>query len=335
VHEIDIADVLSIYYDDTYERQASQKRFAGRISRLNAFFGGKTLAQVNRKLCSEYTTKRGSKGGARRDLEDLRAAINHHAHDNLHDATIHISLPEKGLSRDRYLTRSEAARLIWACWRYREVQTVHRGRLEGKKIETEKRPLRHIARFILIGLYTGTRASAIASASPFREQGRSFVDLDRGVFFRLPQGRRATNKRQPPVPIPARLLAHMRRWKRRGLINSHFVEWNGKVVKSVKNGFKTAVGHAKLSLVDGNITPHTLRHTAATWLMQQGADIWQASGFLGMSPKVLIDVYGHHHPDYMKQAATAITKNDRSKNISVANSVVELNRHQSGIKKVL
>jgi hypothetical protein len=68
--------------------------------------------------------------------------------------------------RDRWLTRSEAAALIWACWRYRELQTIHRGKNKGQKIATVKRRLRHIARFILIGQYTGTRAGAIASASP-------------------------------------------------------------------------------------------------------------------------------------------------------------------------
>jgi len=44
--------------------------------------------------------------------------------------------------------------------------------------------------------------------------------------------------------------------------------------------------------------------SAATRLMQQGCDIWEASGYLGMSPKVLIDNYGHHHPDYMSEAMT-------------------------------
>jgi hypothetical protein len=65
----------------------------------------------------------------------------------------------------------------------------HRGPLKNQKIETGKRPLRHIARFILIGLYAGTRAGAIASASPYRETGRSYVDLENGIFYRLAQGR--------------------------------------------------------------------------------------------------------------------------------------------------
>jgi hypothetical protein len=84
--------------------------------------------------------------------------------------------------------------------------------------------------------------------------------------------------------------------------------WHGAGVKSVKNGFARAVEVAKLDLSDGNVTPHTLRHTAATWLMQLGTDPWEAAGYLGMSVKVLIDTYGHHHPDYMKEASGAITR---------------------------
>jgi integrase len=327
VDRIDIADVLSIYYSDTRDRQSSPKQFDSRISRLNQFFGAKTLGQLNGKLCIDFVKSRKNTGGARRDLEDLRAAINYHGKQNLHRAVIHVSLPDKGKSRDRWLTRGEAARLIWTCWRARETQTVHRGPQKGQKIKTDKRPLRHIARFLLIGIYTGTRAGAIASASPYRDEGRSFVDLDRGIFYRLAEGKRATNKRQPPVPIPDRLLAHMRRWARKGIVHSHFVEWNGEAVASVKTGFATAVRLSGLSAKEGNISPHTLRHTAATWLMQRRADPWQASGFLGMSVKVLLDTYGHHHPDYMREAAAAITSKDRKRNVSVVETVVDLEKH--------
>jgi hypothetical protein len=97
-----------------------------------------------------------------------------------------------------------------------------------------------VARFILIGIYTGTRASAIATASPHQEHGRSFVDLERGIFYRKQIGKRATKKRQTPAPVPSRLLAHMRRWARLKLIADCFVEFNGKPVASVKKGFKRA-----------------------------------------------------------------------------------------------
>jgi integrase len=304
IDQIDVADVLSIYLDDCGPGSADQLKLERTIGRLNNYWGGKKLSGVTAAECREYVRTRGKIGGARADLETLRAAINHHAKESLHHGTVRVTLPRKGPARDRWLTRDEAAHLIWTCWRYRERQTVHRGQRKGQTIATDKHPLRHLARFILIGLYTGTRASAIASASPYRDHGRSFVDLDQGIYYRLAIGRRATNKRQTPAPIPPLLLAHMRRWVRRGAVTSHFVEWNGAPVKSVKTGFRHAV---KLAGLWGKVTPHTLRHTAATWLMQRGVPIWQAAGYLGMSATMIERTYGHHHPDYMRGAAAAIT----------------------------
>ena len=222
-----------------------QKKFDERLSRLVRWWGGKMLCQVSGVTCRAYAKHRGSAGGSRRDLEDLRAAINHHAKEGFHRGIVRVVLPEKGLPRERWLTRAEAARLLWTCWRYRETQTVHIGNLKGQKIETNKRPLRHVARFILIGLYTGTRAGAIATASPYRAEGKSFVDLDTGIFNRLAVGKRASTKRQTPVPLPNRLLAHLRRWSRLGISKSHFVEWNSKPVSSVKTGFGSAVRYAE------------------------------------------------------------------------------------------
>jgi integrase len=289
------------------------------------------LAEVNGVNCRAYTKHRGNDGGSRRDLEDLRAAINHHAKEGFHRGIVRVVLPEKGLPRERWLTRSEAAHLLWTCWRYRETQTIHIGKLKGQKIETEKRPLRHVARFILIGLYTGTRAGAIATASPYRALGKSFVDLETGIFNRLAVGKRASAKRQTPVPLPRRLLAHLRRWSKIGISKSHFVEWNGKPVASVKTGFGSAVRIAKLDVTVGNVTPHTLRHTAATWLMQRAAPMWEAAGFLGMSEKTLRDTYGHHHPDHLKGAAEAIgSRPAPPKRVALVISLVQEKERRAG-----
>lgn len=304
IESIDVADVLAIYLEDTADRQAQRKQFEGRIARLNEFWGGMMLADVTGESCREFVRQRGSVGGARRDLEDLRAAIGHHAKEGLHRGVVRVSLPDKGRPRDRWLSRDEVARLLWICWRYRETQTGHRGRRRGQAIETQKRPLRHLARFILMALYTGSRAGAIMAASPYRAEGRSFVDLERGVFYRLAEGARETNKRQPPVPIPPSLLAHLHRWKARGVFEQFFVEWAGARVQSLKTAFQSAVRLAGLS---GRVTPHVLRHTCATWLMQAGVDKWEAAGFLGMSVEMLDRVYGHHHPAHLRKAAQAIS----------------------------
>jgi integrase len=319
VEDIFMEDVLTVYHDDKvgdFETEARRREFIRRIGRLNDFFGEMKLTEINKTSCETFVRDRKVIQGARRDLEDLRAAINHHAALKLHHAVITVTLPEKSPPRERWLDRSEAARLLWAAWRYKEVQTIHSGDQKGEPVETTKFPLRHVARFILIGLYTGTRAGAIATASPFNGIGLSYVDLDRGIYNRLAKGKRKTKKRQPPVRLPPRLTAHMRRWFERGHIAKHFIEFNGKPVKSVKKGFAHAVSLAKLSNDAGKVTPHTLRHTAATWLMQRGADPWEAAGYLGMSLQTLLNSYGHHHPDFMSGAIEAITRKERNLNSS-------------------
>ena len=146
---------------------------------------------------------------------------------------------------------------------------------------------------------------AICGAALMPAVGRGHVDLEQGVFYRRAIGRRKTKKRQPPVKLPPRLLAHMRRWSALGFAREAVVEWNGKPVASVRKGFEAAVRAADLG---ADVTPHVLRHTCATWLMQGGVDLWHAAGFLGMMVQQLEAGYGHHHPDYQEQAVAALTQ---------------------------
>jgi hypothetical protein len=198
IDDIPIADVLSIYLDAQLDKLRSRfnvdsesdetvpaiRKFKRRIERLNEWWGAKVLGEVNGEACRSYTRRRRKKGGARRDLEDLRAAIGHHAAEGYHREIVKVSLPEKGEPRDKWLTRSDAAKLIGICWRYREMQKKSRRPMEDVKVPTAKRPLRLLARFILLGIYSGTGAGAIAAASPIPALGRSYVDLERGRYYR-------------------------------------------------------------------------------------------------------------------------------------------------------
>jgi hypothetical protein len=65
---------------------------------------------------------------------------------------------------------------------------------------------------------------------------------------------------------------------------------------------------------DRHITPHILRHTAATWAMQRGLDVWAVAGWLGMSREVLERVYGHHHPDFQHDVADGMSGQNRDRN---------------------
>jgi integrase len=316
-----VADVLNIYLIDKAPRHSDPSITKARILTLAEWWGDKTLAEVNGTTCREYVAHRMAQprkaskpdvtgkparmvtaAGARRELEDLRSAINHHRTEGLCSEVVGVALPDKSEPKEDWLTRSEAARLIWAAWRYREVQNFR---------STHRCTLRHVARFMLVGFYTGTRHAAICSAAFNPAIGRGHIDLDSGVFYRRRQGARQTKKRQPPVRLPSRLLAHLRRWKRLGIARHAVVEWNGKPVASVRKSFAAAV---KAAGIDRHITPHICRHTAATWAMQRGSDIWDAAGYLGMSPEVLERVYGHHHPDFQADVAERMSGQNRDRN---------------------
>jgi integrase len=320
--EILVLDVLNIYLAEKAFKHVRPEETKQRILTLADFWQPYTLADVNGPRCREYVESRVGRpwksakpdktnqpprlvtaAAARRELEDLRAAINYHRLQGLCCEVVSVALPEKSDSRVTWLTRSEAARIIRAAWRAKQIMWGNRTKRDVGK---------HIARFLLVGLYTGTRHAAICGAAFQPAIGRGHVDLDRGVFHRLAQGARETKKRQPPVRLPQRLLTHLRRWHRLGIAKHAVVEWNGKPVRSVRKGFAAAVAGA--GIIEKHVTPHTLRHTSATWMMQAGVDLWQAAGFLGMTVEMLERVYGHHHPNYQAEAAEALSGQKRDRN---------------------
>jgi integrase len=308
-----IADVINVYLTDVAPNHAAPEETAARLDKILDFFGEKTLSVINGKLCRDYAASRPTEAAARRQLEDLRAAINYYRDEGYTTAAPTIRLPRKPEPRERWLTRSEAAALIWAAWRMKQT---------WKGQESGRRTGRHLARFVLVALYTGTRSAAVCGAAIRPTEGHAYMDLERGIFYRRAGGAKKTKKRQPPARLTPRLLAHLRRWARTDLdiktkgrgksanigrkISQDFVvEWNGRPVQSIKRSFRKV---RKAAGLGPDVTPHTLRHTAATWLMQAGTDVWQAAGFLGMSVEVLIDTYGHHHPDFQADAAEKIAK---------------------------
>ncbi|WP_247644245.1 tyrosine-type recombinase/integrase [Brucella anthropi] len=309
---------------------------AARIETILDFFGEKMLGEVNGKLCRDFIAQSSTEAAARRQLEDLRSAINYYHKEGYATSAPKITLPDKAQRRERWLTRSEAAKLIWAAWRMSQRAPSGDGSL--------RRTGRHLARFMLVALYTGTRSAAICGAAIRPTEGQGYVDLERGVFYRRAEGAKETKKRQPPVRLPDRLLAHLRRWATteleihtkgraksknigRKISQDFVVEWNGKPVNSIKKGFRSA---RKIAGLGEDVTPHIFRHTAATWLMMAGTDVWQSAGFLGMTVETLVQTYGHHHPDFQIDAAEKITAKHgaarRPKN------VVSINDAQTGNK---
>lgn len=152
----------------------------------------------------------------------------------------------------------------------------------------------HLYRFIVIGLLTGSRSGAILALR------WDWIDWKAGTMLRRdPRESEDARKRTPPVRMGSRLLRLMRRWQKKDGGTGHVIHYNGQPVTRLQRTWRKAVKAAKLE----GVTPHTLRHTRATWLMQAGIPIWEAAGALGMTPDILQSTYGKHHPDYQKNAA--------------------------------
>lgn len=310
--EIFVSDVLSIYMRDVVPDHARPEKTGERIEQLLQFWGEMTLADVSKATCREYVAWRCAMpwksarpektgvpprmvtpAGARRELEDFRAAVNHHAGEELHLGTVKVHLPAKGVARHRYLRRSEFAAMLWLAWKMREQAKVVQGPRKGQPVLSSKRPMRHVARFMLVGVYTGSRAAAICGAAFEPTPGHGWIDLKSGLFYRRDQNEVETTKRQPTILVPRRLLMHLRRWKRKNPKQRYVIEFNGKPISQVNKAFARLAQFAGLG---PDVIPHSLRHTCATWLSQRGATMAEAAGFLGMSEAIYDSVYRKFSP---------------------------------------
>ena len=70
IEQIDIADVLSIYLDDCGDEQADRKKFQGRISRLNSFWGGRMLSDVSTATSVQSKSRTCSRASATNRLRN-------------------------------------------------------------------------------------------------------------------------------------------------------------------------------------------------------------------------------------------------------------------------
>lgn len=312
-----IVDVLNVYARDVVPGHSRPEETASKIARLAFWWGApgtsgrKALgpaplltgyvSDISPANCRAYVSFVGAQRSASRDLEILRAALRHANKHRILDSVVHVTLPPKSLPRQRWLTRSEVAKLVWTAWRGGRSANGRSGQGDDWHMR------RHLARFILIAAYTGSRRQDVLNASFVRHPDHGFIDLERGVWMRKPASKAETRKRQTAIPLPTSLLAHLRRWRRSG--QTFAVEFNGRRVDSISKSFRALVKECDL---DAEVIPHALRHTGVTWAMQNGVELWEAAGYFGMSVKVLIDVYGHHHPDHLKGAAASMGKRRRA-----------------------
>lgn len=71
----------------------------------------------------------------------------------------------------------------------------------------------------------------------------------------------------------------------------HIIHINGQPILKMKKAWATVVREAGLGL---DVTPHVLRHSAASWMLWEGKTIWDVAGILGADASTIERTYGHH-----------------------------------------
>lgn len=317
---ITVDKVLTVYGLERAQALKDRARAGDAIIALKSFDGWQTLADIRGNTCRRYWDHRRRKltqtktpvsdETIRRELSVLSAAIKHwHAEYGPLDAVPIVSKPPRGEPRPDYMTRSQAAAILagFLGWSYDEkAKTWSRNRANA---------LPHMARFFLLGIHTGTRSGAIMSLQWLPNMTGGWVDFERGILHRRGRNVGQTKKRQPQAKIGRRLLAHLERWRRIDdairttaandagepvKTHMYIVSWAGRPMEQAKTGWRAVLARVGMERM---FTPHHMRHTRATWLMQEGVDMWEAAGNLGMSMKTLETVYAHHRPDWQKRAS--------------------------------
>lgn len=287
-HEVTVGEVLSIYGMGRGPDLKGTATLANNIAMLAGFWGDLTCDTVKGSTCRAYERHRAKprtndKGQTftagpstvRRELGVLQSALKYAKKEGRLIYAPEVTLSAPGLPRDRWLTNSEAARLLRAA-------------------------SPHARRFILISLYTGRRMRAVLGLTWAR------VDLDANVIRFRQDGERETKKRKGQVRIPRQLAGHLRRWKaaaHRG--ETHVVSFRGKPVDSIKTAMRRAAARAELP---ANITRHDLKHTAITWAMMRGLGIEAAAEFFDTTPKTIREHYWHHSPHHQAEGAAAMER---------------------------
>ncbi|WP_162250022.1 site-specific integrase [Methylobacterium sp. Leaf456] len=195
-----------------------------------------------------------------------------------------FEMVEQPEARDRWMRREEAQRLFATAERERDGARLSR-----------------VERFLHIALETAARRRVIETLTWTQ------VDMEIGVIHFHRTGDRRTKKRRPSVPISRAL---------RAVLNRAFAERQGNLVldhdRPISLPFERIARLAGLT----DVTPHVLRHTAATWMARHGVPLWQIAGVLGNSVSLVEKVYAKHCREGLAEAVETISAGARSKTIA-------------------
>lgn len=212
-----------------------------------------------------------------RELALLRACVRHAERHGLIDkAPIITSLP-KPPPRMRCLTQDEAASLVKAA---------------------DARDVWYERVYIRLALGTAQRPEAVIGLR------WSQIDIINGIIdFRVNTNLSHRMKRRSVVPMNSMTEAAIKlAGKHRGS-SEHVMHYNGKRMDNPRRLIKRLAKDAGVP----DVSPHVLRHTAASLLLQGGVDLLHVSRLLGHASTLITQqVYFQHPPGWLKDATNKL-----------------------------
>lgn len=250
---------------DQYELNANQRRVGKTqyhvLARLREFFGDFLPTEVSEDVVARYATSRGvADPTLRRELGVLVAVMNFAVKKKRLRAgdVPHVDLPPPGAPREVYLSATEEKQFMDLLM---------------------QDPMSRMSRFCILALRTGARRAAIEKLTWDRVNFEN-----RYVDYRDP-GVRRTKKRRVPVPIDDVLYPILRQAD--VFARDEYVIGRGSTQR-MWDVFRR--DHPRFA----HVTPHVLRHTAATRWLRDGLSLWEVAGLLGDTVETTTRVYGHH-----------------------------------------
>lgn len=298
-----VEQLWSVYDAKHVQVHAASASTAGYSwANLRPHFGSLTPAQITQDAVDSYVAKRAAgKIGrpskpqtCRRELATLLACLNWCA-DNKRKLIApkdvpEFDLPSEGAPRDRWLRHEEIQRLLDAAAAMRQGDRLSRGE-----------------RFLWLALETAGRKQAILDLTWDR------VDFETNVIHLADPSKKETKKRRASVPISKAL---------RPVLERVYAERSGALVMDNKADVWATVqciaeaagfGGERGPRRNGDkpkatgISPHVLRHTAATHMARRGVPLWKVAKILGNTLAMVEKVYAKHCPDDLREAVDMIS----------------------------
>ncbi len=295
-------ELMVRYIESTRDEMRSPERVGYAVKRLQPIFTGKIMERLRRSDISVYIEKRKADkvrpATINRELDMLSAAINYARKRwdwEMTNPVSGMSLKEPE-GRLRWISRAEADTLI-------------------REAEKELRSP-HLADFIRLGLNTGCRKNEMLKLSWDR------VDLRGNRLFLEPEHTKSGKRRVVPLNEEARrALLNRARFRAENCPDSLwvFAHKNGERVGYMQNGFQAACKRAGIK----EFRVHDLRHTCASWMVQQGVPLIEVRDVLGHSSIEMTERYAHLAPDKLRYAVGALDRLHAS-DTTAGNGIVSL-----------